>query len=135
MTQVELERELAAVTGESLSEIRRRGFSLVEVGPEPQSIDWDELYPTDRSRVPLRRRRRRSLPSRGITRNRFLFSPSVGREADARLSSSCLPRNIVHDFAPALGSAYVSPWRVAQDCSLQAFLFFALSISRSHLLQ
>ena len=61
MTQVELERELAAVTGESLSEIRRRGFSLVEVGPEPQSIDWDELYPTDRSRVPLRRRRR-SLP-------------------------------------------------------------------------
>ena len=61
MTQAELERELAAVTGESLSEIRRRGFSLVEVSPEPQSIDWDELYPTDRSRVPLRRRRR-ALP-------------------------------------------------------------------------
>ena len=57
MTQAELERELAAATGESLSEIRRRGFSLVEMSPEPLSIDWDELYPTDRSRVPLRRRR------------------------------------------------------------------------------
>ena len=30
MTQAEMERELAAVTGESLSEIRRRGFSLLE---------------------------------------------------------------------------------------------------------
>ena len=58
MTQAELERELAHTTGETLCTIRNRGFSLL-VMPDrnPHAIDWDELYPTDRSRVPLRRRR------------------------------------------------------------------------------
>lgn len=54
MSQRDLERELARVTGESLGTIRRRGFSLVpaypsafdpeadELGP-PQYVDWDEV--------------------------------------------------------------------------------------------
>jgi hypothetical protein len=53
MTQSDLNRELARVTGESLSTIRRRGFSIMEpltpceFDPEPnilpvQIIDWDE---------------------------------------------------------------------------------------------
>ena len=49
MNQRELERELADVTGESLGTIRGMGFSLVEVpDPEPQTIDWDEHYATER---------------------------------------------------------------------------------------
>ena len=62
MTQAELERELSDLTGESLGEIRRRGFSLVEVAPEPLSIDWDELQQVEALRYPPRRRpvRRRS---------------------------------------------------------------------------
>jgi hypothetical protein len=56
MTQAELERELSDLTGESLGEIRRRGFSLVEVGPEPLSIDWDELQQVEPLRYPPRRR-------------------------------------------------------------------------------
>jgi hypothetical protein len=43
MKQAELDRELSDLTGESLGEIRRRGFSLVEVASEPLTIDWDEL--------------------------------------------------------------------------------------------
>lgn len=51
MTRRELENEVAAVTGESLREIRRRGFSLVQPlhddEPElyafPQMVDWDAL--------------------------------------------------------------------------------------------
>jgi hypothetical protein len=61
MTQAELENELARSTGDSLSTIRRHGFSLVEVPDrEPLSIDWDSVYPTERSRVPSRRRPVRS---------------------------------------------------------------------------
>ena len=56
MTQLELERELSDLTGESLGEIRRRGFSLVEVAPEPLSIDWDEVQQVDRMRHKPRRR-------------------------------------------------------------------------------
>ena len=56
MTQAELDRELSDLTGESLSEIRRRGFSLVEVAPEPLSIDWDELQQIEPLRYPSRRR-------------------------------------------------------------------------------
>jgi hypothetical protein len=57
MTQSELEHELCDLTGESLGEIRRRGFSLVEVAPEePLSIDWDELQQIEPLRYPPRRR-------------------------------------------------------------------------------
>jgi hypothetical protein len=54
MTQVELEREICRSTGESLSRIRRLGFSLEtpaddSADPEPIAapnvIDWDEHYP------------------------------------------------------------------------------------------
>ena len=54
MTQQQLEREIAAATGESLQTIRRRGFSMMDMAetnfdPEPnilpaQVIDWDEFY-------------------------------------------------------------------------------------------
>jgi hypothetical protein len=54
MTQSELERAVALVTGESRSEIHRRGFSLadpdvVRFDPEPdqlppQMIDWDDDF-------------------------------------------------------------------------------------------
>jgi len=44
MTQHELERELARHTGDSLSTIRRHGFSLVEPPElEPLAVDWDQL--------------------------------------------------------------------------------------------
>jgi len=48
MTQQQLEREVASVTGESVSEIRRRGFvpltSVVqERDHEPLMVDWDAL--------------------------------------------------------------------------------------------
>jgi len=53
MTQSDLNRELARITGESLSTIRRHGFSVIEsipsqeFDPEPnilpiQIVDWDE---------------------------------------------------------------------------------------------
>ncbi|MCR9116146.1 MAG: hypothetical protein NXI22_04255 [bacterium] len=51
MTQQELEREVANATGEALSEIRSRGFSIADPNevcfdPEPfdlppQVVDWD----------------------------------------------------------------------------------------------
>jgi hypothetical protein len=57
MTQAELECELSDLTGESLGEIRRRGFSLVEVAPESLTIvDWDEVQQVERSRSKPRRR-------------------------------------------------------------------------------
>jgi len=52
MTQQELDSALHSITGESLTEIRRRGFNLadpIDVGfdPEPYDapdlIDWDDL--------------------------------------------------------------------------------------------
>lgn len=53
MTQEQIDTAVAFATGESLLEIRRRGFSLanpveVHFDPEPnfhdpQSIDWDEV--------------------------------------------------------------------------------------------
>lgn len=51
MTQRELDRAVALATGEDLSEIRRRGFSIAapcaDFGPEPlplppQTVNWDE---------------------------------------------------------------------------------------------
>jgi hypothetical protein len=51
MTQHELERELARHTGDSLSTIRRHGFSLVEPPElEPLAVDWDQLD-TERVRI------------------------------------------------------------------------------------
>ena len=44
MTQAELNREVSAVTGESVSTIAGRGFVPLTVGPverEPQVVDWD----------------------------------------------------------------------------------------------
>jgi hypothetical protein len=53
MTQRQLEREVAQATGESLTTIRRHGFSLVtplmlfdpdsEGLAEPQIVNWDQL--------------------------------------------------------------------------------------------
>ncbi len=49
MTQLEIDEAVAAATKESLTEIRRRGFSIadrVELEDEPEwphAIDWDEL--------------------------------------------------------------------------------------------
>ena len=70
MTQQELDDAVCVATGECLSEVQRRGFSIanpleVDFDPEPDDlspgiIDWDELelernYPM----YPLRRHRRR----------------------------------------------------------------------------
>jgi hypothetical protein len=53
MTQIELDVSVAAATGESLTEVERRGFSLADpddvyFDPEPDDrpplvVDWDEL--------------------------------------------------------------------------------------------
>lgn len=44
MTQAEMERELADVTGESVGTIRHRGFQLVEPPVSyPRMVDWDSL--------------------------------------------------------------------------------------------
>jgi hypothetical protein len=53
MTQRDLDRAVAHATGEYISEIRRRGFSVLdscadELDPDPrdaapQIVDWDEL--------------------------------------------------------------------------------------------
>ena len=55
MTQLELNRQVAQVTGESLAEIRHHGFSLADpldthYDPEPRqplAYDWDSGDPTD----------------------------------------------------------------------------------------
>ena len=52
MSQSEVDRAVADATGESLSTIRRRGFSLVtpltlfdpdDTLAQPQIVDWDQL--------------------------------------------------------------------------------------------
>jgi len=59
MTQAELDRAVAAATGETLGTVRHRGFSIVEVPePAPRIVDWDEL---DAARVGLLPDLRRSL--------------------------------------------------------------------------
>jgi hypothetical protein len=50
MTQSDLDRAVAAATGESVSAISRRGFVLLTpnlVERDPLVVDWDELE-TDR---------------------------------------------------------------------------------------
>ena len=68
MTQRDLNLSVACATGESLGDIRRRGFSLadpldVNFDPEPSGpfarcVDWDDVYPTDQSVRPRRRNRK-----------------------------------------------------------------------------
>jgi hypothetical protein len=44
MTQAELNRAVAAATGETVATIAQRGFSLLTAGPverEPLAMDWD----------------------------------------------------------------------------------------------
>ena len=60
MTQAEMERELAEVTGESLGTIRRRGFQLVEPPVVyPRIVDWDTLHEDRVAVLPQRTRSRR----------------------------------------------------------------------------
>lgn len=47
MKQSELNRAVAAVTGETVGAVRRLGFSLLRLIPierEPHLVDWDDLY-------------------------------------------------------------------------------------------
>ena len=63
MTPRDLDREVARATGETVTTIRRLGFSIVETGePEPQMVDWEEI---DDQRVGLfpHRKSRRRLPA------------------------------------------------------------------------
>lgn len=55
MTQLEIDLAVASSTGESVQEIRRRGFLLadqIEVDydpePAPQIVDWDSLLDSQR---------------------------------------------------------------------------------------
>lgn len=54
MSQAELDRQVSRLTGESLREVRRRGFSLLapqlsvfdpdaDDQAEPQVLDWDQV--------------------------------------------------------------------------------------------
>lgn len=46
MTQADLDRAVAAATGESIQTISERGFVLLTPSPierEPLVVDWDEL--------------------------------------------------------------------------------------------
>ncbi len=59
MTQAELEREIAQVTGESRDEIRRRGFRLVVVSRrKPRVVNWDQVQQARRTTATARPRRR-----------------------------------------------------------------------------
>jgi len=54
MTQAELNREVAAATGESVREIEHLGFSVLTDVPceeEPQVVDWDETQAARQVRV------------------------------------------------------------------------------------
>ena len=72
MTQSELDRRVAAATGENLAEIRRRGFLIAdpsEVGFDPEPlyplnlIDWDVHHEIESPRRGSRRRRRSRVPA------------------------------------------------------------------------
>lgn len=65
MTQLELNEQIAAITGESLRTIGRRGFSIVqpdepwiEQDREPLAIDWDDHDAKPIHRIHRRRRTR-----------------------------------------------------------------------------
>ena len=60
MTQAELNRAVATVTGESVREIARRGFSTLTQAPvtrEPSMVDWDKVQAKRRVCVVQYRRR------------------------------------------------------------------------------
>jgi len=57
MTQREFDREVSRATGESVAEIRRRGFSLLEpVFEKPLVIYWDAQDELRDDRLPRRQR-------------------------------------------------------------------------------
>jgi hypothetical protein len=66
MTQSQLDREVAAATGETLSTIRRRGFSVVDAPcvharkrpRQPRIVDWDALHANRTALLPGRGQRR-----------------------------------------------------------------------------
>ncbi len=59
MTQAELEREIAEVTGESRGEIRHRGFHLVVVSRrKPRVVNWDHVQQARRLNATAGVRRR-----------------------------------------------------------------------------
>ena len=60
MTQAEMERELAEMTGESVSTIRHHGFQLIETPtPKPRMVNWDRLDSRRVAVVPQRSRPKR----------------------------------------------------------------------------
>lgn len=74
MNQSQLDRAVARATGESLSTVRHRGFSLfdptadfdaLDERPRPLTVDWDRLDATRPAFVPQRARYRRSALSTG----------------------------------------------------------------------
>jgi hypothetical protein len=65
MTQRRLDRAVARATGETLSTIRRRGFSVFDPTgrheeldelPRPQTVNWDQLDADRAGYVPQRAR-------------------------------------------------------------------------------
>jgi hypothetical protein len=64
MRQALLNRAVALATGEALSTIRRRGFSILEPGglddcddlPQPQVVNWDRLDASRPGFLPQRAR-------------------------------------------------------------------------------
>jgi hypothetical protein len=65
MTQRDVNSAVALATGETLGEVRHRGFSLADpvrvcFDPEPsdlpQTVDWDDIYPIEKPRFTRRRR-------------------------------------------------------------------------------
>ena len=68
MTPSELNRAVAAATGESIQEIAKRGFGLLTRFPvetEPRMADWDEIQAQRQVSV-LPQRRRNSVTHRQI---------------------------------------------------------------------
>ena len=60
MTQADLNREVASRIGESVTTVRRRGFSLLELEcPPPLVVDWDQLDQERGALLPDRQRRQR----------------------------------------------------------------------------
>jgi hypothetical protein len=60
MTRRQMERELAHATGESISTIRNRGFSIVEPPDlEPLVVDWDTVQAERISLFPAQQRQHR----------------------------------------------------------------------------
>ena len=68
MTQSQLDRAVAQVTGDSLSTIRRMGFSISEplvqddfdALPQPQTVNWDRLESQRPGYLPQRARLQRN---------------------------------------------------------------------------